>query len=567
MEDFNNFRLQKISMIVADVLLVVLGVIFAFSGEGPMDPMRFFWVVVSVGLGGVLAFIPFFLEYKIRANLAEYDRSQANLENAERIERVLAEIHEIAAIIARQTDRAEEAQAKTAEVVARLEQHEPAPSGEAASDGEALKTLSASVDALRKDVTQAMESVASADDTAALIGGIEVSLATLTARLEDVQAQLARDAAARRAPADVPPAPASEEDEAVEPSALEEDFSEEPPHHGLKPGDPMPEDVGHDVTVHTSEDKLVEEQVRPGLQDTAEQELEGAEDVPEDLEIKEAALDALAREIEEEAVAREIEAEAAEPEEPLQPDWQEDIGDPDEPVFTDMRSAPASSAEADEDVIEDDWEESDVADSEEPREVSFLDEEVEEEPEESAGDESEAISEEAPDEDDAEKKPAAGVKLVDVPAKEEVDDFGEIELATPPPAGEEELAAEARLDEGSEDAGDEEDAGPEQVNLLDDLPPPRKKPRKSPKGATVLVAQVLIGIGNKPYVRGTGGGLSPHEGVPMEFLEIGKWQWTAPEGDEPISCQIYKNDEVPADGEAIELEPGQRRTVSPTFTA
>ena len=83
----------------------------------------------------------------------------------------------------------------------------------------------------------------------------------------------------------------------------------------------------------------------------------------------------------------------------------------------------------------------------------------------------------------------------------------------------------------------------------------------------MLVAQVLIGIGNKPYVRGTGGGLSLHEGVPMEFLEIGKWQWTAPEGDEPITCQIYKNDEVPATGEMIELEPGQRRTVSPTFSA
>ncbi len=251
MEDPNNFRLQKISMIAADVLLVVLGVIYAFSGEGPMAPMQFFWVVVSVSLGGVLAFIPFFLEFKIRANLAEYDRSQANLENAERIERVLAEIHEIAAVVARQADRSEEAMTKTAETVERLEKHQPGPGGEE------TKALTESVESLRKDVAQALESVASAEDTAALIGGVEVTLVSLSGQLEQVQYQLTKDAASRTGgtpTADQPPAPETEGDEAVEPSTLEE--GADAADAMLKPGDTLPANIADDESVTPDADAV-----------------------------------------------------------------------------------------------------------------------------------------------------------------------------------------------------------------------------------------------------------------------------------------------------------------------
>ncbi|MGF1484819.1 MAG: hypothetical protein ACFBZ8_10705, partial [Opitutales bacterium] len=44
-----------------------------------------------------------------------------------------------------------------------------------------------------------------------------------------------------------------------------------------------------------------------------------------------------------------------------------------------------------------------------------------------------------------------------------------------------------------------------------------------------LVANVLIGIGNVPYIRGDGGGLSKTKGKAMEFVEIGKWRWVPPE--------------------------------------
>ena len=52
------------------------------------------------------------------------------------------------------------------------------------------------------------------------------------------------------------------------------------------------------------------------------------------------------------------------------------------------------------------------------------------------------------------------------------------------------------------------------------------KPKKSSTGTTSVVANVMIGIGNKPFLRGEGPGLSWDEGVPMNFIEIGKWAWS-----------------------------------------
>jgi len=53
----------------------------------------------------------------------------------------------------------------------------------------------------------------------------------------------------------------------------------------------------------------------------------------------------------------------------------------------------------------------------------------------------------------------------------------------------------------------------------------------------------------------------------MDFVEIGKWQWIADDPTQPVRCQIYKNDETPAEGGMMELEPGQKRILSPRFPA
>ncbi|TVP77572.1 MAG: hypothetical protein EA353_10140 [Puniceicoccaceae bacterium] len=87
-----------------------------------------------------------------------------------------------------------------------------------------------------------------------------------------------------------------------------------------------------------------------------------------------------------------------------------------------------------------------------------------------------------------------------------------------------------------------------------------------PAQNTAVVAAVFIGIGNKPYVRGSGGGLSWETGVPMEFEAIGKWRWVAPADlDEPIEIQLFRNDEDPDAAGKSTLKPGQQLNLSPVF--
>jgi hypothetical protein len=94
----------------------------------------------------------------------------------------------------------------------------------------------------------------------------------------------------------------------------------------------------------------------------------------------------------------------------------------------------------------------------------------------------------------------------------------------------------------------------------------RKRASRNPLSASALTAHVLIGIGNKPFVRGSGPGLTQDKGVPMEFVEIGQWRWVAPAVvKEPITVRIFKNDEIAATGEDIVLKPGQSLEVSPVF--
>ena len=82
-----------------------------------------------------------------------------------------------------------------------------------------------------------------------------------------------------------------------------------------------------------------------------------------------------------------------------------------------------------------------------------------------------------------------------------------------------------------------------------------------------VVAKIIIGIGNKVHVRGEGPGLSWDEGVPMSFLEIGKWSWTPSDKSIPLVIQLYKNDEEPDTNGRIELDPGENVEISPRFTS
>jgi len=152
--------------------------------------------------------------------------------------------------------------------------------------------------------------------------------------------------------------------------------------------------------------------------------------------------------------------------------------------------------------------------------------------------------------------------LAEAPEVEE-DDEAISELAPTP-----EPLMESRL-------GDEDD------ELADASSPPAVEPAQVPPAApvvktvmaseddaegTCVIANLMIGIGNKPFVRGTGPGLSETTGVPMQFLAIGRWLWRSPDSSQPATVQIWKNDQSPL-GESVHIRAGETRELEEDFFA
>jgi chemotaxis protein histidine kinase CheA len=75
---------------------------------------------------------------------------------------------------------------------------------------------------------------------------------------------------------------------------------------------------------------------------------------------------------------------------------------------------------------------------------------------------------------------------------------------------------------------------------------------------TRLLVNLMMGIGNKPFVRGTGPGLSESVGQPMQFVAIGRWLWVCPEGQTAATVQVWKNDKT-AVGEPVHVPAGESR--------
>ncbi len=111
----------------------------------------------------------------------------------------------------------------------------------------------------------------------------------------------------------------------------------------------------------------------------------------------------------------------------------------------------------------------------------------------------------------------------------------------------------------------------------------KPKPKKAKKAATskkaadavvdedksteeTIVTVNMMGIGNKPFLRGNGAGLSWEKGVEMEFQEIGKWIWSVPANwNESVEIQVYRNDENADRKGKYTLEPGQQLELNPEF--
>jgi len=140
--------------------------------------------------------------------------------------------------------------------------------------------------------------------------------------------------------------------------------------------------------------------------------------------------------------------------------------------------------------------------------------------------------------------------------------------SAPSPASvqEEESEAEAVISDDEEDVDDEEveetEEEEEEVEIEEvaktEAAPVEQKTESTAASAsgTALTINLMIGIGNKPYVRGTGPGLSMEKGIPMTFLGIGRWQWISPDPEAPATIEVWKNDQSPL-GEPLHLSGGE----------
>lgn len=137
-------------------------------------------------------------------------------------------------------------------------------------------------------------------------------------------------------------------------------------------------------------------------------------------------------------------------------------------------------------------------------------------------------------------------------------------------AEETEEAEEAEDSEESKDAGEAEDTEEAESPAMA-VKEPEPAPRtviasESDATGTCLIVNLMIGIGNKPFVRGTGPGLSEEAGEPMQFLAIGRWLWRAPSADAPVTVQVWKNDKAPL-GEPVRIPAGETRELDEDFFA
>ena len=126
------------------------------------------------------------------------------------------------------------------------------------------------------------------------------------------------------------------------------------------------------------------------------------------------------------------------------------------------------------------------------------------------------------------------------------------EVEVTPAASAPEPVASAAAEEDSE----EEESEEEVIEEIEDTSEDEAAPAAAGATGTALIVNLMIGIGNKPFVRGTGPGLSRDKGVPMNFLGIGRWQWISPDPEAPATVEVWKNDQSPM-GEALHLPGGE----------
>lgn len=183
-------------------------------------------------------------------------------------------------------------------------------------------------------------------------------------------------------------------------------------------------------------------------------------------------------------------------------------------------------------------------------------------------------------EDNGEEDVAEGESAEEIPASEDVSAETSASDSEPEDLDDEEdiVVEDDWTDEDAEISVSAESDVPETEDLADDFPedldlvsePAEEIPEDHveqgelalgdmppAKGAT-LVLDAMLGIENKPFLRGNAPGLSEDSGKAMTFVEIGRWSYDFAPLTEEVSVRILRNDdENDPLGDAVTIAPGQ----------
>lgn len=91
--------------------------------------------------------------------------------------------------------------------------------------------------------------------------------------------------------------------------------------------------------------------------------------------------------------------------------------------------------------------------------------------------------------------------------------------------------------------------------------PGQDKPAAAKKDSSIILRS-LIGIGNKPYLRGDNSLLRPDKGTPMDYVEIGVWRAVLPPFEGELNFSIWKNDEQQIGDASYTLQSGKKQEIS-----
>ncbi len=80
------------------------------------------------------------------------------------------------------------------------------------------------------------------------------------------------------------------------------------------------------------------------------------------------------------------------------------------------------------------------------------------------------------------------------------------------------------------------------------------------KGASIILRS-MIGIGNKPYLRGNIAPLSPDKGIEMDYAEIGVWKLPLPDFEGELTFSVWKNDEEQIGNASYNAESGRKTEI------